>query len=113
MIRRRKFRYILVDPSMPLDSSDKEFQAALSEGMLRYLGEFGYVDASPKVVRTAANGSFMLRVNRGTEAAVTLALAFVKELDGTEIGFYTIKTSGTLLSLHGKSSRSAPRAGPI
>ena len=113
MIRRRKFRYILVEPSAPLDPSDKSFQAALSEGMSRYMGEFGYVDASPKVVRTAANGSFMLRVNRGTETAVTLALAFVKALDGTEIGFYTIKTSGTLLSLHGKRAPPAPPSGRI
>lgn len=111
MIRRRKFRYLLVEPSIRLDPADKSFQAALSDGVLRYLGEFGYIDASPKVVRTAQNGNFMLRVSRGSEAAVTLALAFVKELGGAEVGFYTIKTSGTLLSLHGKKPRAsnAPR----
>jgi RNase P/RNase MRP subunit POP5 len=38
-------------------------------------------------------------MNRGCEREVMLALSFLKNIGGSRIGFYTVRTSGTIRSL--------------
>ena len=99
MIIRRKSRYILVEASRDIDLSDRQVQADLSEGISRVIGNIGHVNASPKVMAQLNPRLFILRVSRGFEGDVIIALAFTKEIKGSEIGLYTIRTSGSMLRL--------------
>jgi RNase P/RNase MRP subunit POP5 len=99
LIARRKSRYILVEASRDVEMETKEAQIGLSEGIGKIIGEFGYMNASPKVMRQISPSAFIIRVSRSTEGGVAMALAFVKELNGKQIGFYTIKTSGSMKKL--------------
>ena len=96
MILKRKIRYILVESSEPLGEADhKELTRRLEE----QLGLFGQLDANPKVLKQFDGTHFAIRVNRGAEGSVVLALCFLKSPSGKRIGLYTLKTSGTLRSL--------------
>ncbi len=94
MILKRKSRYVLVEPSS-VDTA--RLYTRLEAELLRIMGQVTYTKASPKVV--AQYGRFFaVRINRGFEDELVLALSFAR-IDG--IGFYTIKTSGTLKTLAG------------
>ncbi len=93
-----------------MDCNAKEFQSSLAKALQRYLGEFGYIDASPRIIKTTDFGTFILRVARGQERKAILALAFIKELNGTDTGIYTLKTSGTVLTLSDYVVKTSPMA---
>lgn len=99
MIFKRKSRYLLVEASGPLGTSDKDLAHLLGSEIAKYVGEQIYTNANPYVMAQLDNKNFVLRVGRGTERQVTLALAFVKKFNDREIGFYTLKTSGTMRSI--------------
>ncbi len=95
MIMKRKLRYILVESSEPTGEADHKELARKLEGQL---GLFGQLDANPRVLKQFDATHFAIRVNRGAEGNVVLALCFLKSLSGRRIGLYTLKTSGTLRS---------------
>jgi RNase P/RNase MRP subunit POP5 len=99
LIIRRKSRYILIEASGDIDMSSKGTQAGLYDGMAMAIGHIGSLNIGPKIMCQVGPRTFILRVARGTEGTATLAIAFVKELEGREIGFYTIKTSGSIKKL--------------
>ncbi len=99
MIFRKKLRYILVETSGKVDMDDMRKQGALGAGMLSFLGELSYFKANPHVAAQLSDNMFVLSVNRGYERDIVLALSFIKELMGARVGFYTIRTSGTIRSL--------------
>ncbi len=96
MITKRKNRYVLVESSTPID--ERHF-GEISGKLHSLLGSFGQLDASPRIVAQYSPNLVAIRVNRGFEGDVILALAFVKSVGGSRTGLYTLKTSGTLRSL--------------
>ena len=107
MILKRKNRYILVEASSPLDAVAES--RSIEAAMLRALGELYYSEANPKVVAQSDPTLFAIRVNRGQEGRVILALSFAREISGRKMGLYTLKTSGTLRALHSLYGNKAPK----
>ncbi len=101
LIARRKSRYLLVEASRDADLVSKEGQRGLSDGLARALGDIGYMNSSPRVMHQVARNAFIMRVARGEEGNVVLALSFIKQLNGSELGFYTIRASGSIRKLDG------------
>ncbi|MDE1825193.1 MAG: Rpp14/Pop5 family protein [Candidatus Micrarchaeota archaeon] len=105
MIFRRKSRYVLIEPSRQIDMSQKESWSALREELAKFMGEKSYIDANPFLIEGSSAGNFIIRVSRGSERQLILALSFIKCIGPAEIGFYTIKTSGTIRSLRVKGKK--------
>ena len=99
MITRRKSRYLLVESSRDVNFESKEEQRSLGDGIARVIGEFGYMNSSPKLIKQLNNKVFIIRTSRGGEDHVILALSFIKQLNGREMGFYTIRESGSIKKL--------------
>ncbi len=99
LIARRKSRYLLVESSKDVDFSFREEQKGLAEGIAKVIGEFGYMNSSPKVMRQINSKVFVIRASRGAEGHITLALSFIKQLNGRQVGFYTIRSSGSIRKL--------------
>ena len=99
MITKPKNRYVLVESSAPLDTADRTVAERILDALAFEIGALGYVKANPKIVHRASDRLFVLRVNRGHEDNLVLALSFVKRIGDVRVGFYTIKTSGTIRKL--------------
>jgi RNase P/RNase MRP subunit POP5 len=99
MIYRRKSRYILVETSKEVDMRDRQNEASLKNEMLRFLGEKLYIESNLQIVKQMGENTFIIRVSRGMERSAILALSFIKKVSSSELGFYTIRTSGTISSL--------------
>ena len=99
MIFRRKLRYVLVEASENIRMDGIKEAETLKSGIRGFLGELPYFKANPQVAAQLGERVFVMSVNRGYERNAILALSFIKEIDGRRIGFYTIKTSGTIRSI--------------
>lgn len=99
MIFRKKLRYILVESCSPVRMKEMQNSESLKSGMLSFLGQLPYFKANPQVIAQFNESVFVLSVNRGHERSAILALSFIKRLGETPVGFYTIRTSGTVRSL--------------
>jgi RNase P/RNase MRP subunit POP5 len=99
MLTRPKNRYVLIEASEPIDTGNKDTAYEIIKALTAELGAIGYVEAMPKIVYQVGDRSFIIRTNRGREGAVILAFSFIKNISGRKIGFYTLKTSGTIRSL--------------
>lgn len=106
MIARQKNRYILVEASEAIDLKDPSMSEAVSGAINAEIGAIGYAKAGPRIVRQMGDRSFIIRVSRGHEGGVILALAFIKYVCGRTLGFYTIKTSGSVRKLVDSFSQS-------
>ncbi len=100
MIARRKMRYLMVEASRSLAINDPRNTDMLKGQLLSFMGELPYFKANPQVASQLSGRVFIMSVNRGSERGVVLALAFIKNIGGTKVGFYTIRTSGTIRSLN-------------
>ena len=98
MAKRIKNRYVLAETSASADMSSAANQKALESRLINTLGTLGYSYANPKIL-PVSDRQFILRVQRNTEEHMIIALSFIKEINGTRTGIYTIKTSGTIKSL--------------
>jgi RNase P/RNase MRP subunit POP5 len=99
LIARRKSRYLLVESSKDVNFAFNEEQKGLAEGIAKVIGEFGYMNASPKIMKQLNSRAFVIRSSRGSEGHVVLALSLIKQLNGREIGFYTLRESGSIRKL--------------
>lgn len=99
MITKHKNRYILVEASEPIMTRSKQIDDEIISSVSKELGQIGHVEANPKIVYQFNDSVFIIRANRNYERRVLLALAFIKKLNERNIGFYTIKISGTIRSL--------------
>ena len=97
MIIKRKLRYVLVECSRDFDPASEG--RGLEKELLRVMGEHSFADANPRFVDRCRGNAFVVSVNRGTERNAILALAFVKNIGGQDVGFYSIRTSGTMRKL--------------
>ena len=98
MAKRIKNRYMLAETSAQTDLRNQVNQRALEAEIMRVLGTVGYSYSNPKIM-LARNNQFILRIQRSSEDSIVLALSFIKSINGTTTGIYTIKTSGTIKSL--------------
>lgn len=96
MIFRRKLRYILVESSDSARMNDQRNVDELKSQVAGFLGQLPYFKANPQIAAQLDENAFVISVNRGYERDVVLALSFIKELGGRRIGFYTLRTSGTI-----------------
>jgi len=99
MIFKRKNRYILVETSSPIDLSNRRIFEAVATKLKTYLGEQVFIESNPQIISKLDENNFIMKVTRGTEKQLFLALSFLKGVNDREIGFYTIKTSGTVRSI--------------
>ena len=104
MITRQKNRYVKIGASENLDFSDKRLLDAFLAALRVEMGGVEYVKANPKIVNYS-NAGFVLRVNRGFEDGVVLALSFVKDIAGKRMGFYTFGISGAIKNLKENGAR--------
>ncbi len=101
MIFRAKRRYILVRSSAPINAITIQYR--LGDSLLSFMGAEEYANAMPKVVKQMDDNTFIMRVNRGSERKLVLALSFIKNLGSGPLGFYTLRTSGSIAALLRKS----------
>lgn len=99
MITRRKLRHVLVEATADVDMQDRAAWSGFRSGLVRMMGEAEYFVANPRFASRLGGNAFIISVNRGHEAKLIAALSFIKELGAARIGFYTIKTSGTIKAL--------------
>ncbi|MGI0141098.1 MAG: Rpp14/Pop5 family protein [Candidatus Micrarchaeales archaeon] len=99
MILKRKSRYILTESSKEIDLSDKRTWDELRNAIAKFIGEKDYADSNITFIKHTSPTRFILRTSRGAEKKVVLALCFMKQLNAMELGFYTLKISGTIRSL--------------
>jgi RNase P/RNase MRP subunit POP5 len=99
MIFRRKLRYVLVEASDAINVSNPASAEELKRGILSFLGQLPFFKANPQVAAQLDDKRFVVSVNRGHEKSIVLALSFVKSLGGRRLGFYTLRTSGTIVTL--------------
>ena len=99
MISRPKNRYILVESTAPLDTRSEAVANEIIRLLSVEIGALGYVRSHPKIVCQVGSSRFIVRVGRGWEKEIMLALSFMKEMGGMPIGFFTLKTSGSVKKL--------------
>ncbi len=99
MIFRRKLRYVLIEASHDVNLADKSVADDLKAKLRGMMGESAYFRANAHLAAQLREDVFIISVNRGLEREIALALSFIKTLGGEKVGFYTIKTSGTIKSL--------------
>ncbi len=105
MILRKKLRYVLVEATDKVYLSHGAVADSLKKEIMSFLGQLSYFKANPQITTQFNENVFAMCVNRGYERNLILALCFVKNLEGREVGFYTIKTSGSMRSLRGFFSK--------
>jgi RNase P/RNase MRP subunit POP5 len=99
MIFRRKLRYVLVESTENVNFGNPLVAEELKKRILEFLGHLPYFKANPQVAAQLNEKVFIISMNRGYEREVMLALSFLKNMGGSRIGFYTVRTSGTIRSL--------------
>jgi len=99
MIFRRKLRYLLVEASESINLSIPATQTELKRELQAFMGHLPCFKANPQVAAQLSEKVFIISLNRGCERGVALALAFTKHLENKRVGFYTIRTSGTIRSV--------------
>ncbi len=99
MIFKRKNRYILVETSSPIDLSNRGVFEEVASKLKSYLGEHAFMESNPQIISKLDEKNFIMKVTRGTEKQLFLALSFLKGVNDKEIGFYTLRTSGTVRAI--------------
>jgi RNase P/RNase MRP subunit POP5 len=99
MIFKRKLRYVLVEATENVNLGNPIVADGLKRSILSFLGHLPHFKANPQVATQIDDRRFVISVNRGHERGVVLALSFIKSLQGKRLGFYTLRTSGTIATL--------------
>ena len=74
MITRQKNRYVLVESTSNMDLRDRVVVQNILDALVFETGGIGFVRANPKIVQQTGEKRFVMRVNRGCEDGVVLAL---------------------------------------
>ena len=96
---REKRRYLLVEASAPVRGDLDEFKKRLYISLMDCTGQLGYHRINPHVIGFIGSDMFILRASLEGTPSVIAALAMVKSVAGSEMAFYTLKSSGTLRAL--------------
>jgi RNase P/RNase MRP subunit POP5 len=98
---RRKIRYILAKTSSDMNIEDKANAMSLQDSLLKLMGFEKYADANMRFMNPSEN-KFIIRVNRGCEKDVVLALSFIKSINKIHTGILTLRISGSIKGLSKK-----------
>jgi len=97
---RDKRRYLTVMTSRPVFERERPaFESLLYASLLVQLGEAEYFKANPKIIKFMGTDMFVLKVALDRYEESIVALTFAKSMGGKPIGFYTMKSSGTIRAL--------------
>ncbi len=98
---REKRRYILIEASEPLDmdSGRHEFERDLHSALMAELGGIHYFAANPKFVLKLGSTAFIMKCSLIGFSDTVRAFAMIRSVGGRELGFYTLKSSGTIRAL--------------
>ncbi|MCL4411473.1 Rpp14/Pop5 family protein [Candidatus Marsarchaeota archaeon] len=96
---REKRRYVLVETSTPVRGDQDEFKKRLYISLMDCAGQLGYHRINPHVIGFVGSDMFILRASLEGTPSMVAALAMVKSVAGSEMAFYTLKSSGTLRAL--------------
>lgn len=99
MIMRRKSRYVLVRSTRPISFDAKELEHQFLNEIERFMGISTYSSSHPKIANQAGGNMFIVKMNRGSESQFIFATSFIKKIGNIEVGFQTIKTSGSISTL--------------
>ncbi len=67
--------------------------------IMKFMGELTFAQANPKIASQYSPRLFTIKVNRGYEDVIILALSFVRLVSGKKMSLCSLKTSGTIKSL--------------
>ena len=99
MILKSKRRHILIRMSSGFAIGEESNWNELRDLLLQFLGEQAFADAKPKIIKILSQDTFIMSCRRGSEDKIILALSFIKKINTERLGFYTLRTSGTIKSL--------------
>ncbi|MCW6160531.1 MAG: Rpp14/Pop5 family protein [Candidatus Micrarchaeales archaeon] len=96
---RDKQRYVLVESNIPIGSDERALSDSVSREVIRCIGEMNYHRVNPKMMKILGEKRFIMRSSLEGAGQLVLALSLIKRLNGSDIAFYTLKTSGTIKTL--------------
>jgi len=97
---KEKHRYLLVRFSSEAKLGEADARHAVYHSILRFLGELGFSQANPKLVKfDAEKQEGVFKVVRGEEGRVKAALALAKEAGGKPAVLRVVKVSGAINKL--------------
>lgn len=97
---RDKRRYILVRCTKSIEERDRKiFERSLYSELAKEIGEIEYHIANPKVMKYIGADCLILRVGLEKYEASIAALALIKNINGSGVGLFTLKSSGTIKAL--------------
>jgi RNase P/RNase MRP subunit POP5 len=100
MAMKTKRRYLLVECATAIEERGRaQFERGLFKALLEQMGVLHYQSANPKMVGFVDAHRFVLRASLEGHKEMALALAMIKNLEGAETAFYTLKSSGTIKAL--------------
>ncbi|MCS7126609.1 MAG: hypothetical protein NZ929_06860 [Aigarchaeota archaeon] len=93
MTRKKKKRYIIVEPSnhITLDS----FRKIVERAYLELFGELGFVKAGLRIIKQI-NNKFILECSNKSVSEVILSISSITDLEGKPITLRVIKIVGTI-----------------
>jgi RNase P/RNase MRP subunit POP5 len=94
-----KHRYIMVEASVPLIGDEKEFFYALTKEISRCVGEANLHKVNPKLMKFTDSQHMVIKSSLQGVHDLILSLALIKRVNGNEMAFYTLKSSGTIKAL--------------
>ena len=94
-----KHRYVMVETISPLVGDEKEFFYNLTKEISRCVGEANLHKVNPKLMKFVDNRHMIIKSSLQGVHDLILSLALIKRVNGTDIAFYTLKSSGTIKAL--------------
>ncbi len=100
-MKRDKHRYLLIETSLDI-RNENLFEQNLYKCMIDIVGQIHYHRINPKIIEIIDKRHFIIRVGLlGLNEAI-LSFSMIKRLNEEKIGFYTLRSSGTLKALRSK-----------
>lgn len=96
---RDKKRYILFETTADIATEKEELERSLKQAVLSLAGQLGYYEISPKLISVVDKNHFIIRCRLSGYWKMLLASSLIKRLGNTELGIYTLKSSGTIKAL--------------
>jgi len=97
---KEKHRYILVRAWRALPEPERQtFERSFYSSMLAVLGELGYSEAHPKLIKFLDDSHFIIKCTLEGKESTLLSLSMMKKVGGEDAFFYTLRSSGTLRAL--------------
>lgn len=101
LLKRNRYRYVMAESSIPIDTGSQASSSELLREISRAIGDISYMEARPRIAYSMGTSGFIIKVRRGHESKIVLALALIRSIHGRRCAIYTTKISGTIKKLKG------------